>query len=118
LLTLYSLYITGFIQALEFKTQPSNTSISDGSENVVLDCTVDDGSNVKWFKDNSAITEDFTKYIFTSAGLRIKNIVKSDAGKYYCKTADGKKSRVVSLTVECKYTCILVLASACPTQGF
>ena len=121
MLTLNLLYIyIGFIQALEFQTQPSNTSISDGSASVVLDCSVNDGSDVTWYKDDTAITEDFSKYTFTSAGLRIRPVVTSDAGKYYCKAADGKKSKVALLSVECKYTvyCILPLASLCPTQGF
>ena len=93
----------GFIQALEFKTQPRNTTISDGSTSVVLDCSVNDGSDVTWYKDDAAIAEDFDKYTFITTGLRIKRVAKSDAGKYFCKAADGKKSKVASLSVE--YIC-------------
>ena len=70
---------------------------------VVLNCEAEDGSVIKsWFKDDVKIVEDFKKHIFTTSGLRIKSIVKSDAGRYYCKNGVSK-SRVATLTVECEY---------------
>lgn len=80
------------------------------SDFVVLDCAVDDGSKVSWYKDDSAITENFNKYTFTTRGLMIKPVVKSDAAKYYCK-AGALTSGVASLTVECKYIVIGIALS-------
>lgn len=95
-------YCIGSIDAAQFTTQPSNISVLDGSEKVDLQCTVNDNSAIYWYKDDSKIEEDFTKYTFTNSGLRIKPVIKSDAGKYYCKT-DEIQSRMASLTVKCKY---------------
>lgn len=88
----------------QFKQEPSDTSISDGSEVVVLKCEPEDGSisTTYWYKDGSKLQEDFVKYTFTSSGLRIKPVKKSDAGKYFCMNG-VYKSREVTLTVECEY---------------
>lgn len=88
---------------MAFTAQPSNTSVAEGTEIVVLKCKLDNGDiKISWFKDGTAIKEDYKKYTFTSVGLRIKNIVKSDAGVYYCMS-NGLKSSEATLTVECKF---------------
>ncbi|XP_028395925.1 inactive tyrosine-protein kinase 7-like isoform X2 [Dendronephthya gigantea] len=101
-LTIILAVLAGIVQALAFTAQPSNTSVNEGAESVVLKCKLDTVVTIRWFKDDTEIKEDYKKYTFTRDGLRIKNIVKPDAGVYYCMST-GLKSNEATLTV--KYIC-------------
>ncbi|XP_046849260.1 protein sax-3-like isoform X3 [Xenia sp. Carnegie-2017] len=102
LLKLVNIYFV--VDALQFTTQPDDTSARDGADSVVLNCKVDDSSvEISWMKNNRSITVDYIKYTKIRRGLRIKPVEKSDAGVYHCLAGSALRSRDARLTIE--YTC-------------
>ena len=89
---------------------PVNYYVSKLSDNVILQCTINDdpsNTNIHWTKRSHLVDTNSWKYsggILTNPSLTIKNIQFTDAGNYVChlSTSFGNSNDSVDLKVLCK----------------
>lgn len=79
---------------------PSNTTGRVG-DTVELACTANESqvANIQWLKNDDALDTTVSRYILLPSGtLRIRNLRRSDAGKYVCTLSGAVRPQTVAAT--------------------
>lgn len=95
------------IQYINFPTQPKEAT---EGQSVTLPCVVKafPVPQLAWKKDGELVTND-SRHVVTGTGLKIKQVGRSDMGKYYC-VAWNRGS------VQAKSTLLLIVGKRFYTQ--
>ena len=100
--------------APQFIVQPINVTVY-GSASIQCSALGSPQPTLLWFKDEVRVVLDSRISVDSLGYLQISSVQNTDAGDYYCMASNAVgsvRSTVGTLSIACKFTCLLRILAA------